>query len=323
MKTSTLKVLSSIAALTTVGLFSLRAADRYWAPIGCDPNQGGAGTWDNGITANWSPNATGGACVTWNNAATDSAFFYGAASYAVTVSGNKTVNRIVRIAGGGNVNLSGSVTITFAGTNSGVDVDSLGYVTLSCNHSGTITKTGPGRLEANNCNNTAKWIFKDGMTTFAAANRFNPFGGYTGSDFITFDGGGVGIAWMSTVAAKSLPSNKGITIAAGGAFFGASSSSNDILLECPVLDGTGGTGNGGLTVTTGTPMYSPYNAGGVVVLTNVTATPNNYRGPTRVYGSCTIRLGSTNQIPDWSPLEVRGGTFNTGGFSETVHSVLM
>jgi autotransporter-associated beta strand protein len=300
------------------------AADRYWAPTGCDPNLGGAGTWDNGITANWSPNSTGGGCVTWNNAASDSAFFLGGAGYTVGVSGSKTVNKIFRVAGGANVNLTGSVTITFAGTDSGVDSDTSGYLTLSCNHAGTITKTGPGRLEANNANNTAKWILKAGMVTIAAANRLNTgTGGYNGSDFLTFDGGGLGYAIAATATSKFLPSHKGITVAAGGAFFGASASANEFWIESPVLDGTGGTGNGGLTVTTGSPLYSPYNAGGVLVLTNQTATPNNYRGPTRVFGSCTIRLGGTNQIPDHSPLEVRGGTFNTGGFSETVHSVLM
>lgn len=314
---------ASVWGVWLVGILIVNAADRYWAPVGCDPTQGGTGTWDNGVTANWTPNSTGGGCVTWNNAASDTAFFLGSASYAVTVSGNKTVNRIVREAGGGNANLTSSVTITFAGPNSGVHSDTGAYLTLGCNFTGTITKTGAGRLEANNCNNGAKWILKEGMTTFAAANRFNPNGGYFGSDFITFDGGGIGIGWSSTMTAKSLPSGKGITIGAGGAFFGASSSANDIWIESPIIDGTGGTGNGGLTVTTGSPMYSPYNAGGVVILTNLTATPNSYRGPTRVYGSCTLRLGSTNQIPDWSRLEVRGGTFNTGGFSETVHSVLL
>lgn len=300
------------------------AADRYWAPSGCDPGAGGAGTWDSGTTANWSPNETGGGCVTWNNAASDSAFFIGAASHAVTVSGNKTVNKIHRVAGGANANLSGSVTIAFQGADSGVHSDTSGYLTLACNFSGTITKTGPGRLEANNSNNTAKWILKGGMVTFAAANRFNVgASGYKGSDFITFDGGGIGIGWSSTLTSKTLVSDKGITIQEGGAFFGASSVANDLWIASPILDGTGGTGNGGLSVTTGSPLYSPYAAGGVVILTNLTATPNSYRGPTRMYANGTIKLGSTNQIPDHSALEVRGGTFNTGGFTETVASVLI
>jgi fibronectin-binding autotransporter adhesin len=261
--------------------------------------------------------------VTWNNAASDTAFFLGASAYAVTVSGNKTVNKIRR-GTGPSANLTGLVTIAFAGPDSGVHSEASGYLTLSCNYSGTITKTGPGRLEANNSNNTVKWRLNDGMLTVAAANRFNLGGaGYKGSDFITFDGGGVGIGWASTFSSKTLPSDKGITINAGGAFFGAASSANDFWIESPIIDGTGGTGNGGLTVTTGSPMYSPYHAGGRLVLSNRTATVNSYRGPTRVFGSCTITLGSTNQIPDWSDVEVLGGTFANGGFADTVGAVLL
>lgn len=322
MKTFMLK-LSIPLCLALLGGGSAYAADRYWAPSGCDPSLGGAATWDSGTTANWSPNETGGGCVTWNNAASDSAFFIGTAAHAVTVNGNKTVNKIYRVAGGANANVSSSVTIAFAGDDSGVHSDAGGYLTLGCNFSGTLTKTGAGRLEANNSNNTVKWILKEGMVTFAAANRFNlGASGYKGSDFITFDGGGLGIGWSSTLTSKTLASNKGITIKEGGAFFGASNGGNDMWIQSPIIDGTGGTGNGGLSVTAGSPLYSPYASGGIFILTNLTATPNSYRGPTRVYAG-TLRLGSTNQIPDGSNLEVRGGTFNTGGFSETVASVLM
>lgn len=314
--------ISTLLCLALAGVFSASGADRYWAPTSCAI--GGAGTWDN-TTVQWSPNSTGGGCVAWVNTASDSAFFLGTAAYAVAVSGNKTVNKLHRVASGGNANLSSGVTITFAGADSGVDVGASGYLTLAANFAGTLTKTGPGRLEANNSGNTAKWVFKGGMTTFAAGNRFNLTGGYTGSDFMTFDGGGIGIAWSSTVTpytAKMIPANKGIVIAEGGAFFGASAAANDIWIASPILDGTGGTGNGGLTVTSGSPLYSPYASGCNVVLTNATGTPNDYKGPTRVYAG-TITLAAANQIPDDSALEVRGGTFNNGGFSDTVASVLM
>lgn len=309
--------ISTLLCLALASVLSASGADRYWAPTSCAI--GGAGTWDN-TTAQWSPNSTGGDCVAWVNTASDSAFFLGTATYAVAVSGNKTVNRLHRVASGGNANLSGSVTITFAAANSGVDVGAGGYLTLACNYAGVITKTGAGRLEANNSGNSAKWIINAGYVSFAAANRF---GSATGSDFLTFDGGGFGIGWSSTGTSKTLASNKGIIVNAGGAFFGASAAANDILIQSPILDGTSGAGNGGLTVTTSSPMVSPYNAGGVVNLQNTTGTANSYKGPTRMYANCTITLGAPDQVPDDSPLEVRGGTFNNGGFSDTVASVLM
>ena len=163
----------------------------YWAPTSCAI--GGAGNWDT-VTSQWSPNSTGGSCVVWANASSDYAYFGGTASYAVANSGNKTLNKIyLTIAS--EVIVSSSGILAFAGTSPGIDVVSGGYFSQACPFSGTMTKTSAGRMDANNSGTSGKWVISGGYVSFAAVNRC---GTATGSDFITFNGGGFGVGWAST-----------------------------------------------------------------------------------------------------------------------------
>lgn len=323
MKQPNLK-LSPVLCAMLLGIANLHAADRWWTTGSCAV--GGAGTWSGGTAAQWSTASTGGGCVSWVNG--DSMHFGGGAasgSYAVqlgTANTTFTVNRIVIVSGGATrVDIANVAfpTIVFSGTDCGVDVPAGEYFTLQSKCSGgPLKKTGAGRLDSPNTGNGCKFIIEGGYVSMSGANRIVA----TGSDAITFDGGGLGIGWASTYGTKTVASNRGITVNAGGAFFGASGAANDIIIQSPIIDGSGGTGSGGLTVTTGSPMASPYASGGVVNLQNTTGTANSYKGPTRVSSSCKIILGANNQIPDDSVLTLAsGGTIDLAGYSDTVKSL--
>ena len=310
------RILAPAIIMLTVSLAlpGYAASAKYWAPTSCA--LGGAGTWDT-VTSQWSPNSTGGSCAVWANANSDYAYFGGTASYTVVNSGNKTLNKIYHtIASEIIVNSSGS--LVFSGTGSGIDVVSSGYFSMACPFSGTLTKTSAGRVDANNANSTGKWVISGGYVSFAAPNRLPTS---TGSDVITFNGGGFGIGWGSTYTGSQFwGTAQGITVNSGGAFFGASASTDPVYIAAPIVDGTGGTGNGGLNVTTGSPLASPYNAGGVLILTNNTATTNSYKGPTTISASCQIKLAVSNQIPDGSDVTV-SGTLALANYSDTINSL--
>ena len=317
MKQSILKLLSVVCVIW-ICPGAVQAADRYWTTGSCAV--GGTGTWDL-TTSQWSPNSTGGSCGAWVQS--DNPRFRGTAAYTVTIGTTAThtfsVNKMF-------VEVTPTITlangspgrIAFTGTDAGVDVVSGGRIDFSIIFTGTVKKTGAGRLETGNTSQTAKWIAAGGAITMSGANRLTS----TGSDAMTFDGGGFGIGWGSTFSAKTWASNRGVTINSGGAFFGASASANDLIIQSPIIDGSGGTGNGGLNVTTGSPMVSGYTAGGVVNLQNTTATANSYKGPTSVASNCKIVLGAANQIPNDSVLTMAtGSTVDFAGFSDTVKSL--
>ena len=140
MKQKLLTTSLVVAALVCLAVPSYAASTVYWAPTSCAI--GGAGTW-NTTSSQWSPNDTGGGCVVWVNANSDSASFGGTASYAVANTGTKTVNKIFRSVAF-SLNISSSSALAFRGTDAGVDVPASTTVTLSCPFNGTMTKTGPG-----------------------------------------------------------------------------------------------------------------------------------------------------------------------------------
>ena len=292
------------------------ASAKYWTTASC-ATIGGAGTWDTTSTQ-WSPNSTGGGCAAWANANSDYAYFSGTATYAVANAGNKTLNKIYHTIAS-EIIVSSSGILAFAGTGSGIDVVSGGYFSQACPFSGTMTKTGAGRMDANNSGTSGKWVISGGYISFAAVNRC---GTATGSDFITFNGGGFGIGWASTGTSTTLSSAQGITINSGGAFFSGAASTDDLIIQSPILDGSGGTGTVGLNPTLSSPMVSPYAAGCVVILQNTTTTANAWAGPTTVSSSCTLQLGAANQIPDGSVVTMAtGATFNLAGYNETIKSL--
>jgi autotransporter-associated beta strand protein len=90
----------------------------------------------------------------------------------------------------------------------------------------------------------------------------------------------------------------------------------------------GGTGNtattrneikGGITGTTTSGLTK---AGTGTLLLDNAGLPSDYTGPTTIL-SGRLQLGRANQIPNTSKLVLNGGTFDTGGFSDTLGPLLL
>jgi autotransporter-associated beta strand protein len=287
---------------------SAGATTLYWDGDGTGVVGGGAGTWN---TANlrWSTTPGGSTYQGWVNANQDSAVF-GVAAGAIT-TGAVTVNVIETDVSG--YSFDGS-TITFAGADAGVFANhTSGTTTLSGPYTGaSLTKTGPGRVDLNESTNTiGKYILNAGFVTISAYNRLGTAPGTLVPDWLTFNGGGFAVA----VASGDLGATRGITIKSGGAFFGAAGGADDIQITSPIV----GTEGGGLTITSGAPFYSPYNAGATVTLLN---TANSWDGPTTIGGSSTLKLGANNVIPDTSNVTLSNSssnTFDMNNFSDTIN----
>jgi len=286
------------------------AADLYWDADGAAPVGGGAGAWDL-TNARWSTDSLGTSYQIWNNANLDNAILSGTAG-AVTLGTGITVNKITMTLSGYTVGTAASTTpvLTFSGAGAGVEVQAItGTTTLSANYTGvSLTKSGTGRLELNNANNTiGKYIVVGGFLSIPSTNRLGAVPGSLVPDYFTLDGGG----FTTSIAATSdLRANRGVTIGAAGAFFGASGANNPLIISGPIT----GTSGGGLTVTTGAPFYSPHNAGGIWTISN---TGNNWNGPTTIAGGA-LRLGDSGVIPDSSALTISAGGLDLATFSETI-----
>ncbi len=292
------------------------AATFFWDADGSGLGCSGAGNWGSGvIQANcWGTALCSGTYGTWNNANLDSASF-GSTPATVTLTNAVTVNQIITTSGGF-VMSGASQTMTFAGPDAGVNANhSSGVTTLTCNYTGTLlTKTGIGRLELNNLNNTMpRYRVNAGFVMIAAINRLGTAPVSLVSDYFTFDGGGLG----TSITSGDIGSTRGATILAGGAFLGASAAGNTLIYSAPIVSGA--SPDGGLTVTSGSPFYTPVISGGTWVLGNPA---NNWNGPTTVSGG-TLRLGAAGVIPDGSAVNVTAGTLDMNGFDETVGSVTL
>lgn len=311
-----------LLAVAVVGMLCGRSSAQttlFWSGNGT--TQGGAGTW-NTTDARWGTVAAGPYTTVWNNANIDSANFGGTASTAVTMAGPITVNTITTAIGGFTIGITSTNgtaanTLNFSGTNAGVNtLQTSGTTTLTAMTTGTLTKTGPGRLELNNTmNQVTKYFLNAGMMSFANATRFGAAPGGLVTDFFTFNGGGLASSGATTTVTGDLGANRGVSILANGAFFGGSNAANIIVVSGPISGSAGGS----LNVTNGGPFLSPLHAGATVVISN---TGNSYNGATNL-GLGTLRLGAAGVIPDGSNVTVTGGTFDLNGFNETVAGVTL
>ena len=323
------RVLAMVAVLAVVGIFGAdaQAADLFWDADGVTPQAGGPGTWD---TTNPHFSTTSGGTVdqTWNNANNDSAIFDGAltANSTVTLSTPITVQNLTFSPSAFNYILSGS-TITFGTAGpSVITVNTTGTQnsTLTSNYTGTgpIIKMGAGRLELNNASNTLSggYTINQGFINIAAANRLGTGAANPGTldpDWFIFNGGGL---TSSNAASQDLGATRGITLQAGGAWFGASAAGNPVVISAPI------TGTGNITVanatTAGTPLNTTFNSGGVWILSNPA---NDFVGNVNVSAG-TLRMGASNVIPDGSivNLTLAGVQFdmNTNTTTETVKSIM-
>jgi autotransporter-associated beta strand protein len=292
----------TVAAICLLGGTPAMAVNLFWSGNGT--TQGGAGTW-NTSTARWGSTAGGPYGNIWNNTNIDSAEF-GATAGVVNLGGPVVVNTITTTLATyaiGNTGTSGALnTITFSGANAGVNTATTGTTTINAVMSGTIVKSGPGRLEMGNIGasqpSTNKYVMNAGVISTASDARIGAAPGSLVQDFVTFNGGG----WAITTGNQSTGANKGITIKSGGAFFGSSSTTINLTIASPIV----GTEGGGLTLTNAGPFTGNGSvvSGVVVTLSN---TSNSWDGNATVGGNSTLRIGASGVIPDAATVTVNGG----------------
>jgi autotransporter-associated beta strand protein len=149
------------------------------------------------------------------------------------------------------------------------------------------------------------------------------------SDFLTLTGTGVALLNSSPVRQRFelITTTVGAatqTWDGGAQGFGLAQIDlgNDHILT---VDGTGNTAatrneiKGGIT---GTMTSGLTKAGSGTLLLDNAGLASDYTGPTTLSNG-RLQLGRANQIPDTSKLVLAGGTFDTGGFSDTMGALLL
>jgi len=189
MKRNT-QLITSLVCFALCGL-SARSATYYWDINGDGAGAGGAtpsGTWDTGVTANWSTDSAGGvATTTWtdNDDAIFSAGSDAIGTFTVELSGSPTVGDLtveegtVTISGGTALNIGGGVA-----SKGVIDVFEFSTLTISSvitggDDSGTITRgldggTGYGTLILTGTNTyTGKTAVRVGTLSFDSIGDVN------------------------------------------------------------------------------------------------------------------------------------------------------
>ncbi len=314
------------ALLTVLGIAAKSTADDLiWS--GNNSSDGNAGTWDT-TNAHWSTTSGGPYTTIWSNSPVNNAILQGTPG-TMTTGAAVTVNLITintALAATTNSWLLGNSTtlttnkITFSGTNSGINANYTSGTTWLRNAAqGTLTKTGPGRVELDNTSmGITKYFINGGALTVPNVSRLGTAPGSLVSDFFTFDGGGFGI--NTATVTSDLGATRGVTVMAGGAFFSTSASTVIPTISAPIVGTSGGnvTVGGTAAVWTGTAHTS----GGVWTLTN---TGNSWDGNLVLNGASgtKVLLGASGVIPDTAvvTLSASGNVFDLNGFNETVKSV--
>ncbi|MCX6890378.1 MAG: Ig-like domain repeat protein, partial [Verrucomicrobia bacterium] len=290
-------LLATLLACLALGGTTLHATTLYWSGDGT--TQGGPGTW-NTTLARWGTSTSGPFTTVWNNANTDSAIIDNGtgAGGSIVIGAAITMRGTLTLNGSGGTypayTINGASAMTFA---AGSTLTTAMNRIMSCPYSGTITKAGAGMVTFNNGNGSVtKFILTAGTADFASPNRMP---GTDVSDFITLNGGklrGSTVAWGSF--------GKSITVgASGGTIFG-SSSSVAMTADKPITS----TGSGRLTIDNSTFTLSNTN--------------NNWAGPMTV-SSGILTLGAAGVIPDTCAVTLSGGDLATGGFAETIDTLIV
>jgi fibronectin-binding autotransporter adhesin len=226
----------------------------------------------------------------------------GTLRYSNTVTSFLAPNRGIFIgANGGTFEVTNQVTLAFP-------VGAPAAAALS--GSGTITKTGQGRLRLQTAQTTftGKYVVKAGSLTFPSEDRLGAVPATTQADYFTLDGGGL---YGDLPAGGTLNAKRGITLGASGgylAFYGTGLSYDGIIA---------GTLGGALSLTSTDAMGTA--SSGTISLNSA----NTYNGPTLISNGITLNVsllanGGTNSAIGSSSnaasnLVLDGGTLHYGG----------
>lgn len=185
----------------------------------------------------------------------------------------------------------GSLTATSYAFSNAADTATVGSILAG---SGGLTKTGAGNLALNAANTYtgATTVSGGGTLTLGVANAIASTG------TLTMTGGSLVLGGTQSLAqfnATNVAVGSGTIAASNGFSFTVDSGLNTL---ATVLAGTGTFGKSGA---------------GTLLLTG-----NNTLSGTHTINAGTLALGSSNRIADGASVTLAGGTFDLGGFAETI-----
>lgn len=238
-------------------------------------------------------------------------------SGTLTISGGVSgAGQNLTVGGSGNVTFTGAIATTTGG--------------LAIDGAGTVTLTGANTYS--------------GATTIASGAALNVQNaaalGNTSSGTTVSSGGALQIQGDTLLNAETITIN-GSGIASDGAIRSISganklagtislNSASTIAVDTGTLTLNGSINNGGSTLTTaggGNTIIAGglSGSGGLVVNNGVTTLSGNttFTGDITVNDGATLLLGASNRIVDSVNMSLSGGTFDTGGFSETLGTLTL
>lgn len=244
----------------------------------------------------------------------------------------------INFAGGGITLNTNSVThtLTLTGTNTGTNTlaDVLGDAGGSGTVQTSLVKTGVGAWYLNGANTFTGSVAVNsgvlGINTVALAGSTQSLGKGTGavtlgvagtsSGMLLYTGGtgtlGLGVTALGNGSDTIQNNGSGLLTLAGtltksGTVLTLNGGSNGINVTGQITGGTPSTFNSDLNIING--------------VTTLSASNNNYTGPTNIYNAGTLKLGAANAVPTGSVINMGNATdgavtnkFDLAGFNQTV-----
>ncbi|MDI1311057.1 autotransporter-associated beta strand repeat-containing protein [Prosthecobacter sp.] len=281
--------------------------------------------WDVGITANWS-NAKDSVFQNGD----DVIFADGAASFTPILQSNISVGAVTFTNTIGTDYTVSSAAGQILTTANGIAVNGSGNVTINSVISGNggLTQAGTGITTLTAANTyTGATVITGGMLRISDESNLGTAPGVFTAGQITLNGTG---ATLTAAASFTInDTNRGIMLGSNGGSLGADATVT--LTVANVISGTGGlTKSGAGTVSlaaantyTGLTTVST----GIMELHNVTGgnaiAGDGVAGTNDIVVNTggTLKLAAADQIADDAIVQLNGGTWNLGGFNETIRSL--
>jgi len=281
--------------------------------------------WDIGTTANWS-NAKDNVFQTGD----DVIFADGAASFTPILQSDITVGAVTFSNSAGTDYTVSSAAAQILTTANGIAVNGSGNVTIHSVIAGsgglTLAGTGTTTLTAANTYNGITLI-TGGTLRISDESSLGTAPGAFNAGQLTLNGAGATLTAATSFTINDI--NRGIRLGSSGGSLGADATFT--LTIGNVISGTGGlnisgagtvslaavnTYTGLTTVSTGTLELNNVTGGNAIAGDGVAGTND-----IQVNTAGTLKLAVANQIADDAIVLLNGGTWNPGGFNETIRSL--
>ncbi len=281
--------------------------------------------WDIGTTANWS-NAKDNVFQTGD----DVIFADGAASFTPILQSDITVGAVTFSNSAGTDYTMSSAAAQILTTANGIAVNGSGNVTIHSVIAGsgglTLAGTGTTTLTAANTYNGITLI-TGGTLRISDESSLGTAPGAFNAGQLTLNGAGATLTAAASFTINDI--NRGIRLGSSGGSLGADATFT--LTIGNVISGTGGfnisgagtvslaavnTYTGLTTVSTGTFELNNVTGGNAIAGDGVAGTND-----IQVNTAGTLKLAVANQIADDAIVLLNGGTWNLGGFNETIRSL--